>query len=135
MPGRGKGKCLFLKGVSFKGFSFHFHGKSLFRLCKRLISTAEVYFYSGGIFLPRRHISTAVVYFCGGGIFLRRRHISTAEVYFYGGGTFRPRRCISTRKVYFYERGQFKRNRLFTCMEKRNQCTAQLSFFVETALF
>ena len=43
MPGRGKGKCLFLKGVSFKGVSFHFHGKSLF-LCKRLISTAEAYF-------------------------------------------------------------------------------------------
>ena len=39
------------------------------------------------------------------------------------------------KKVYFYERGQFKSNRLITCMEKRNQCTAQMSFYVETALF
>ena len=91
VPGRGKGKCFFLKGVSFKGISFHFHGKSLF-LWKRLISTAEVYFY--------------------------------------GGGTFLRRRCISTKKVYFYERGQFKSNRLITCLEKRNQCTAQMNFYV-----
>ena len=56
MPSRGKGKCLFLKGVSFKGVSFHFHGKSLF-LCKRLISTAEAYFYGGGVFLRSVRIS------------------------------------------------------------------------------
>ena len=110
MPGRGKGKCLFLKGVSSKGVSFHFHGKSLF-LCKRLISTAEAYFY-------------------GGGTLLRRRHISTAEAFFYGGGVFLRRKCR-----YFYKRGQFKSNRRITCMEKRNQCTAQMSFYVETALF
>ena len=55
------------------------------------------------------------------------------EAYFYGGGVFLQRRFISTKKVYFYERGQFKSNRLITCMEKRNQCTAQMSFYVETA--
>ena len=122
VPSRGKRKCLFLKGVSFKGVSLHFYGISLF-LRKRLISTAEVYFYEGGIFLRRRHISTTEAYFYGGGTFLRQRCISTAEIYFYGGGTFLRRRCISTKKVYFYERGQFKSNRLITCMEKRDQCT------------
>ena len=115
VPGRGKGKRFFLKGVSFKGVSFHFHWKSLF-LLKRLISTAKVYFY-------------------GGGVFLRRRHISTAGMYFHGKGTFLRWRCVSTKKVCFYERGQFKSNRLTTCMEKMNQCTAQMNFYVETALF
>ena len=111
VPGRGKGKCLFLKGVSFKGFSFHFHGKSLFRLCKRLISTAEVYFYSGGIFLRWRHISTAEAYFYRGGVFLRWRHISTAEAHLYGGSVFLRRRHISPAEVYLYEESVFLRKR------------------------
>ena len=79
MPGRGKGKCLFLKGASTKGFSFHFLEISLF-LCKRLISTAEAHFYGGDVFLRRGHISTAEVYFYGGGVSLRRKCISMKEV-------------------------------------------------------
>ena len=49
-----------------------------------------------------------------------------AGVYFYSGGLSLRRKCI-------FMRGQFKSNRLITCMEKRNQCTAQMSFYVETA--
>ena len=98
VPGRGKGKCLFLKGVSFNRVSFHFHGKSLF-LCKRLISTAEAHFYGGGVFLQRRHIYTVEAHFYSGGIFLRRRYISTAEAYFYGGGVSLRRKCISMKEV------------------------------------
>ena len=59
---------------------------------------------------------------CDEDTFLRRRCISTG-------------RCISTKKVYFYARGQFRSNRLMTCMEKRNQCTVQMSFYIETASF
>ena len=88
-----------IKGVSFKGVSFDFHGKRLF-LCKRLISTVEVYFYSGGIFLRRG------------------RHISTAEVYPY------------EESVYFYERGQFKSNQLIICMEERNHSNAHADEFL-----
>ena len=124
---------MFLKGVSFKGVSFHFHGISLF-LCKRLISTTEAYFYGGDVFLRWRLISTTEAHFYDGGSFLRRRHISMAEAHFYGGGTFLRQRCIS-KKVCFYERGQFKSHRLITCTEKKNQCTAQKSFYVETAVF
>ena len=68
-------------------------------------------------------------YFYGGGIFLRWRHISTAKAHFCGGGVSLRRKCICMKKV------NFKRNRLITCMEKRNHCTAQMSFYVETALF
>ena len=135
MPVRGKGKCWFLKEASFKGVSFHFHGKSLF--------------YVKDSFLRRRCISTSEAYFYGEGIFLRWRHISTAKVYFYGGGTFPRRRCISTAEAHFYAEVYFYEDSVIsmkevnlkaiglsvTCMEKRNQCTAQLSFYVETALF
>ena len=103
MPGRGNGKCLFLKGASLKEFRF--------------ISTEKVCFHAkgsflprrsgGGIFLGRRYISTAEVYFFGGGTFLRRRHISTAEAHFYGGGIFLRRGCISTAEVYLYEESVF----------------------------
>ena len=78
VPGRGKGKCLFLKRVSFKGVSSHFNRKGLF-LCKRLISTAEVYFYGGGTFTRRRCISTVKAYLYGGGTFLRRRYVYRYE--------------------------------------------------------
>ena len=47
---------MFLKGVSFKGVSFHFHGKSLF-LCKRLISTAEVYFYEESVRISMKKVN------------------------------------------------------------------------------
>ena len=95
---------------------------------KPRVKTFPTYSYSKNCF-----ISTERVCVCAKGSFLRRRHISTVEAYFYGGGVFLQRRFISTKKVYFYERGQFKSNRLITCMEKRNQCTAQMSFYVETA--
>ena len=68
MPGRGKGKCLFLES-HLKEFRFISTEKSLF-LCKRLLSTAEGHFFGGGVFLQRRHISKAKAHFYGGGVSL-----------------------------------------------------------------
>lgn len=48
----------------------------------------EGFFYSRGVFLPRRLIFKAEAYFFRGSVFLQRRLISTAEAYFHGESVF-----------------------------------------------
>ena len=75
--------------------------------------------------------------------FLRRRHISMEEGFFYRGGVFLQWRLIfmaeaayySMERAYFCEKVNLKAIGLLLVWKKRNQCVAQRSVYVQTALF